>query len=83
MNSLCLTCRHSHIVYGQQDDPRIILCEAHAFRPINITFEVHECDRYHEVTRQSLRDMQEIAHILVVKKNKVVGFRSPKEKEDE
>lgn len=81
MESLCFTCDNAHVIKGQNATP-LVRCGA-MFPAITIPFEVHECDRHEPMYVPSLFEMERIAHILVVKNNKIVGFQPPKRKGEE
>ena len=41
-DSLCQTCRHSHIVRGRREAEEIVICGGVAMRTMQITFKVTE-----------------------------------------
>jgi hypothetical protein len=76
MEALCFTCTHSHVMEGPQT---FIRCEA--LTAFNVPFPVYACNQYSATYVPSLYAMERIAHVLVVKNNKIVGFQKPEDRE--
>lgn len=80
--NLCESCKMSKIIKGPQQGQEIITCYAVGYGA-NVPFPVVECNKYVDTIAQSRYDMEQIAWLVEIKNNKVIGFKSPlKRKED-
>jgi hypothetical protein len=67
--SLCTTCTHAHIVKGYRESEEVVVCQA-TYPEQRIAFPVRECSGYIERKRQTLRQMEDIAWVLVPRGSK-------------
>lgn len=77
--SLCFNCTYAHVFKGHAESDINIRCGAFFDNSIWINRPIYECDRHERPTDSSLRDMKEIAWILMTKKGRPVGFTSSTE----
>lgn len=77
--SLCFSCRHAHVFKGHAESDVNVRCLAGFEGPIWIDRPIYDCNEYGKPTDQSLRDMKDIAWILMTKKGRPVGFTSASE----
>ena len=78
--SLCYTCRHSHIVRGFTESDELVYCDF-GYPTRLVPFPVRECTSYRNRNESDLDDMRDIA--LFVRPSKgpapgYVGFFNPK-----
>ncbi len=62
--SLCDTCRASHIVRGRRADEELVFCEVVPMHSVRITFKVTECSNYIDDREPSYAELAEKAWIL-------------------
>jgi len=67
--SLCATCMHAHTVKGYSESEEMVVCQA-TYPEQRIEFRVRECSGYIETKRQTLRQMEDIAWVLVPRGSK-------------
>jgi len=81
---LCETCVHAHIERGFSESEGNVFCQA-TYPEHRVRFRVRACTNYLETKRQSLKQMEEIAWVLMPRDGKrVLGFVRPDERpEDE
>lgn len=72
----CLTCKSSIVVKGQRVDDEIVHCK---MLDKQITFKVSACSRWSGRNELEMWQMEAIAHVLVSKKGKIIGFKTPDE----
>jgi hypothetical protein len=78
--SLCFSCANGHVVQGQAISNFSVHCMVSmSGNGILIKGPVTHCSDYGRRWDQGLREMKEIAHILITKKGRPVGFVSPTE----
>jgi hypothetical protein len=77
--SLCVTCRWSHIVKGFSASQEITRCRWVADDPL-VSFPVNQCNSYDDRRLASKLDMEKIAWILLTKKaGRTIGFVTSKQ----
>jgi hypothetical protein len=76
--SLCETCLNAQIIRGYRASEEIVVCHA-TYPERDIPFRVHKCTSYLNKTRQTLRQMQDIAWVLGPKGSKRAGFLPPRD----
>ncbi|MGO9588698.1 MAG: hypothetical protein ACLP3K_01455 [Candidatus Acidiferrales bacterium] len=77
--SLCETCVNAHVERGYRETDLVIFCQATYFEH-GVRFRVRECSNYVEKKRQRLKDMEEVAWVLMPRDGKrVAGFVPPEE----
>ena len=83
--SLCDTCRASHIVRGRRADEELVFCEIVPMHSVRITFKVTECSSYIDDREPSYAELAEKAWILApASRRRPAGFvRASDLKEDE
>jgi hypothetical protein len=75
--SLCDTCLRSHIFKGYRQSEQIVVCQA-TYPEMRVHFPVRECSSFSDKSRQTLRQMQDIAWNLIPRGPKrQAGFVSP------
>lgn len=81
--SLCFGCSNGQVIQGQTASNFTVRCLAHmSGEPLIIREPVTGCTEYARRWDQSLQSMKEIAHILVTKNGRAVGFLPPKQAAD-
>ena len=77
--SLCVTCKHSSSVRGQNME-EVIHCTAGLFehRQGLVPFKVSECTEFHPSNMPWLHEMEEMAWKIEARKRGVVGFEGEK-----
>lgn len=74
---LCESCVHAHIERGYREDEVAIFCQA-TYPDHRVQFRVRECSGYLETKRQSLKQMEDTAWLLMPRDGKrVAGFVRP------
>jgi hypothetical protein len=75
--SLCLTCTNGQVIWGFRETQMQTLC--YWGDPVReVPFPVRKCTAYHDRRRCDLREMKEVAHVLVRgQRGKQVGFVTP------
>ena len=83
--SLCDTCRASHIVRGRREDEELVFCEIVPMHSVRITFKVTECSSYIDDREPSYAELAEKAWILTpASRRRPAGFvRAADLKEEE
>jgi hypothetical protein len=77
--TLCTTCRWAHIVKGFCASQERICCRWLTYDPV-VSFPVSECSSYDDKRIPSVRDMEQIAWILLTKKTgRHIGFVTAKQ----
>jgi hypothetical protein len=77
--SLCETCVQALIVRGYRESDEVVVCQA-TYPERRVRFPVRECSRFIDKTRQTLREMQQIAWVLAPRGSKRhAGFLTPDE----
>lgn len=69
--SLCYTCRYSHVVRGFAESDELVYCDF-GYPTRLVPFPVRECTSYGNRNVSELKDMQEIA--LTVRSAQPAGF---------
>ena len=73
--SLCRTCRHAHIQLGYSESEEEVRCGYHYEAPRLVLFAVRECSDYLSKLVPTLREMEEMAFVIDLKKgNPRAGF---------
>jgi uncharacterized cysteine cluster protein YcgN (CxxCxxCC family) len=81
--SLCETCSRAHITRGFSESQKVVVCQA-IYPERHVPFKVCDCTSYLEVKRQSLKQMEEIAWVLMPREGKrKAGFVPAREMEEE
>jgi hypothetical protein len=77
--SLCKSCTQAHIQTGfSESEEQVICCFTWPNHVVN--FRVHTCNDYSEMKRQSLKQMEEMAWVLMPRDGKrMTGFLRPDE----
>jgi hypothetical protein len=75
--SLCESCVHAHIQQGFSEvEQQVICCFTWPNHVVN--FRVRKCNDYAEVKRQTLKQMEDMAWVLMPREGKrVTGFVRP------
>jgi phosphopentomutase len=74
--NLCKTCRHSHIVRGNNNQ-EFVKC---TYADKVMVFQVAECNRHFPANQPALYEMEEIAWRIVTKQaGRNVGFLNPQQ----
>jgi hypothetical protein len=77
--ALCETCANAHIERGYSESEALVICQS-TWPEHRVRFRVRECSGYIEKRRQKLKDMEEMAWVLVPRDGKrVAGFVRPDE----
>ena len=77
--TVCTTCRWAHIVKGFSASQERIRCRWLSYDPV-VPFLVSECSSYDDKRIPSVRDMEQIAWILLTKKTgRHIGFVTAKQ----
>lgn len=75
--SLCFTCTHGLVVQGFLQNHRVTIC-LRVYDVWQVPFPVRKCSDYQDRRRCDLREMKEVAHVLVRgQRGKQVGFVTP------
>lgn len=76
----CYGCKRATIIRGESLDQEVIDCSYVSTEILRISFKVTECNRFISNNHPSIREMEEIAMVLVTdtKKNQI-GFVRHKE----
>ena len=73
--SLCRTCRHAHIQLGYSESEEEVRCGYFYEQPRLVPFAVNQCSDYLSKLVPTLREMEEMAFVIDVKKgNPRAGF---------
>ena len=73
--SLCRTCRHAHMQLGYSESEEEVRCGYHYEAPRLVLFAVRECSDYLSKLVPTLREMEEMAFVIDLKKgNPRAGF---------
>lgn len=73
--SLCRTCRHAHIQLGYSESDEEIRCGYFNEGPRLVPFAVSNCTDYLSKLLPTLREMEEMAFVIDLKKgNQIAGF---------
>ncbi len=81
--SLCETCYRAHIARGFSESQVVVVCQA-TYPERRVTFKVRDCSNYLEIKRQTLKQMEEIAWVLMPREGKrKAGFVPVSELEKE
>jgi len=76
-SALCATCNHAQIIEGQAESQRVTLC---GYTSERVRWPVVRCTMYDDKRIPPLREMKEIAWMLVTKKaGRDIGFMSARE----
>lgn len=76
---LCETCVNAHIERGYGESDALIYCQA-TWPEHRVRFRVRECTGYRDTHRQNLKQMEDMAWVLMPRNGKrVAGFVPPSE----
>ena len=75
--SLCITCKYSMVLKGQEGQ-EIIICRRLFDDRRPIPFKVAECSEYHPSNMPSLHEMEDMAWKIEARKRGPVGFEPEK-----
>jgi len=70
-SSLCDNCRMAQVTKGSNGE-KMILCQLMPFTHSEVSMRVTQCNKYLEVNRQTLQEMEQSAWLLGTKK--IVGL---------
>lgn len=74
---LCVTCSNGQVVQGYVQSQYVTICHR-PFDPWLVPFPVRKCTEYEDRRRCDLKEMKEVAHVLVRgQRGKRVGFVTP------
>jgi len=77
--SLCETCMHAHIESGFSESEELVIC-TFTWPDHRVHFRVRKCNDYAEMRRQTLKQMEDMAWVLMPRGGKrVTGFVRPSE----
>jgi hypothetical protein len=62
--SLCESCRWSTVIRGPKLGDEIVECNQLSYYNQRVSFPVTSCSRYSDLSRPSVREMEEIAWVL-------------------
>jgi hypothetical protein len=72
--SLCESCRHAHVLRGFSESEKQVIC-CLTYPNHCVSFRVYRCNDYAEVKRQTLKQMEEMAWVLMPRDGKrIAGF---------
>jgi hypothetical protein len=75
--SLCESCTHGHIQRGFSESEEQVIC-CFTWPNHRVDFRVHKCNDYPEMKRQTLKQMEDMAWVLMPREGKrVTGFVRP------
>jgi hypothetical protein len=77
--SLCDSCMHAHVLRGFSESKEQVIC-CFTYPNHRVDFRVYQCNDYAEVKRQTLKQMEDMAWVLMPREGKrVPGFVRPGE----
>ena len=80
---LCESCVNAHIEQGYGSNELMIFCQA-TWPEHRVRFRVRACSGYLETKRQSLKQMEDMAWVLMPREGKrIAGFVRPDEREED
>ena len=81
--SLCESCMHAHILSGFSESEEQVIC-CFTYPNHRVEFRVHRCNDHSEMKRQTLKQMEDMAWVLMTRGGRrVTGFVRPSDQPEE